>query len=236
MKIIKSINYKYPRIFENRFSFHFKKWLENGFIDESYKYFTCPIAIKEWTDHYYEYFKMMRKEESKICIIKKGPSSLDALDYYTGYFYEKINGLLRYSSFENMKDSIMEKINLIELEINKFSLKENIIVVRRISNPFFRNYLSKNKTIKRGDILLDEGFLSTSLNLNYRLDENSEYKSLNDETLLIIKIPKGVNAIFLEALKTREEFELLLQRQSKMIVEDKIRILNNNIILTKVLV
>jgi len=75
------------------------------------------------------------------------------------------------------------------------------------------------------------------LNINYRLDSESDFKPLKNETLLLIKIPKNFNAIYVENSipkeRRRSEFEVILNRDYLMKIESTKSIFNNNIIVIK---
>ena len=96
----------------------------------------------------------------------------------------------------------------------------------------------KVKSKKVGDVLVDKAFLSTSLNINYRLNYQSEEEKLNNEALCIIKVPKGTNGVYIQnALegKRKDEYEILFNRETQLEIEYKKRIFNNYLLVLKMI-
>jgi hypothetical protein len=156
-------------------------------------------------------------------------------EWYSGFTYLNINPYLRGFPVKCDATYATDRIKVMEEEINQFRLKENVIAIRRISNNFLNDYLLNNKKLKKGTVLNDKAFLSTSLDLSFRKNPDGDNPSLDNQTLIILKVDKNTNAIYLEHISKREEFELLLPNNLDIIVEKKVRILNNRILLAKVI-
>ncbi|MGJ1412743.1 ADP-ribosyltransferase [Sphingobacterium thalpophilum] len=117
---------------------------------------------------------------------------------------------------------------VISKEINKNTIEDNIVVLRLIHTRF----LSKN--IKKGMILKDKAFLSTTLNLNHRKNSEGEDLRITNVGLIFIKIPKGAKALYLEGISKKEEFEILLPQNTELLVEAAHKIFSNSVLFTKV--
>ncbi len=236
MNLLESISTKIPYFFETFCSLYLKKKISSDFMPNGYIYFEDESSIKYWGLIYSEYFKEKRKEY--FALYSNDNSELlpyAVYQWYSGYYYININSYLRGSKRFSYPQHIIKRIDVLKKEISRFGLNENIVVVRRISNDFLKDYLLKGRKLKKGLILIDEAFQSTSLDLFYRKNSESDYEPLNDEVLMIIKIPKGVNAIYLEQVSKREEYELLLQSNLSMVVEKKIQFLNNKLLFVRIM-
>lgn len=235
MSLYSIVNREFPQIFEFVFSKFLNAQIKNDFTPNKYRFFEDVEAIKNWGSTYADYFDL-KKEES----FKSNPNEHNLLPYtvfkwYSGYTYLNINQYLRGFYVKCDASYATDRIKVMEEEINQFRLEENIIVIRKISNDFLNDYLLKNKKIKKGTVLNDKAFLSTSLDLSYRKTLDGDYKPLNNETIIILKVAKNINAIYLEHVSKREEYELLLPNNLDIMIEKKVRILNNRILLAKVI-
>jgi len=237
MNLLESISTKPPYFFEKLCALHLKKKIDNdNFTPNGYTYFKNESEIKHWGQAYSEYFKEKKEEYSaSFCDINSELTPYAVYEWYSGYYYLKINSHLRGSKRNSYPQHIIKRIKVLKNEISRFDLKENLVVVRRISNDFLKDYLLKGKRLKKGLVFSDEAFISTSLDLSYRKNNESDYEPVNNEILMIIKIPKGVNAIYLEQISKREEYELLLESNLSMLVEKKIQFLNNKLLFTKII-
>lgn len=224
------INSKFPQIFEKFVQFILQQQIAKDFKPNNYTYFLSPNLINNWGSTHSEYLELKQKEYNN--------PTVEHLRYYAGWFYYSINLFLRtgkdkFNQTEGL-EYIIRRVNGINDEIHKFSLDENIVVVRRISNAFLRNYLLNGKRLKKGITISDKAFLSTSIDLSYRKNLNSDYEPLNNDTLIFIKVPKGCNALYIESVSQREEYELLLPSGLMLIIEKKYKLLNNYIIFSKI--
>lgn len=235
MSLYEIVNLKFPQIFESVFSKFLNNQIKNDFIPNKYRFFEDVEAIKNWGGTYADYFDL-KKEES----YKYHPNRHDLLPYavfagYSGFTFDKVNPYLR-GFYAKCDDSYAtDRIKVMEEEINQFKLEENVIAIRRVSNDFLDNYLLKNKKLKKGTILNDKAFLSTSLDLSYRKNQDGKYTPLNNDTLIILKVAKNTNAIYLEYVSKKREYELLLPNNLDIMIEKKVRIFNNRILLAKVI-
>lgn len=111
--------------------------------------------------------------------------------------------------------------------INKFKTKFNVIGIRRLPRFVFDK-------LKKGSIYKEKGFLGCSQKLDYRYKKEGGTHDLKNEALLILKIPRGTNAFYVESISQRKEFELIIQKGISIKIEKNIRIFNNRIIIGKI--
>ena len=217
--------------FELFFNYKLRKFIHNDFLINKYKYFMDVHEINEWGKSYNEYYQsILNCIHQNSNLFKEQQEEIDALEYYSGYYSIRVNNHLRKLKEDSFLDNF---INKLDNHLNKFILKENIVVIRKISNEFIDNKYQTNFSF------IDSAFLSTSLNLMYRLDENSTKKLLKNESLIILKIPKGAKGSYIEKAvpyqKQRKEYEFLISRNQKIIIEYNSRILSNRLIKAKLI-
>lgn len=217
--------------FELFFNFKLKKFIKDDFLVNKYKYFIDIQEINEWGKNYNEYYQsILNFSNHSLNLIKEQQEEINVLEYYSGYYSIRVNDHLRKVKEDSSLDIF---INKLDNHLNKFILKENIVVIRKISNKFIDNKYQTNFSF------IDSAFLSTSLNLMYRLDENSTKKLLKNESLIILKIPKGTKGSYIEKAvpyqKQRKEYEFLISRNQKIFIEYNSRILSNRLIKAKLI-
>lgn len=229
----KIINSNYPKIFEFFVNYLIDRQIKNDYIPNNYKFFKSYEEILQWGDNYYEYFETLEQEYNKSFFSNRELLPFSVFSWYTGYFFEKINGYLRGQIRYDNSLFITGRIKIIKRELDNFKLKENIVVVRRVSNIFLNNYILDKKKLKIGAKMKDGAFLSTSIDLSYRKDKEGTYKPLNNETLIFIKVSRLTKAIYLEPISKRQEFELMLSNDIEIVIENFFKILTNKIIFAK---
>ena len=228
--MIKIINEHFPGIFEFYFNRFINKQIINDFIPNGYLYFKDVNEIDIWGNDYIDYFNV-KADEYYVCFPnKKEHLPYGVFERYVGYDSTKINNFLRSNLKSSENESILNQIEVLKHEMKNLKLRDNIVTIRKLKNIHIYT-----KDIQTGNIISDKGFLSTSLDLNYRLSYDGEHLPIDDETIMIIKIPSGQSAIYLEPISKRQEFELLLPNNVELFVEKKIKVLNNYILLVKVL-
>lgn len=222
------------QISENKINNYLKQLIEEDFAPHDYTFFTTPEEIKHWGKEYVDYFNEKEKEYNESIFHMSSLSreisyAHPVFSWYCGWHYIHINKFLRgFSSDEENK-----RIEIITNEINKFVLKQDIVCVRRVSNTFFKNYLLKNKKPKTRVVFSDDAFVSTSLDLFYRKDNESNHRPLKNETLLVLKLKKGINAMYLEPISKREEYELLLKNEIEFVIEKTKTIFGNRVVVAR---
>ncbi|MFK7100960.1 ADP-ribosyltransferase [Flavobacterium oreochromis] len=212
-------------IFEFKVDKEINKLINFDFKPNNYKYFECIEKIEKWENNHSSYFQNLQKLIRNCTATKKQIFEIETFELYCGYYSKNINNHLRGITINEYYNSIILQL---DDYISKFSSNENLIAVRRVPNKYIGKNFSKNKIFK------ENGFLSTSLNLNFRLDYDSIYKPLVNESLLIIKIPKGTKGVYLENIvppkKQKKEYEFLIARNQTFKVIFNRRILNNRLL------
>lgn len=203
--------------------------IKKDFNPNGYKYFRTYNGIKNWGKENSQYFKKIRELQSDLLATEKQIDEIQLFDYYAGYGSGKINKFLRGNPQFLINEEYFKKKSIsLENYINKFHLTENLVSVRLMPSEFI------DKNYKKGNAFIEKGFLSTSLNLGYRLDYQSSKVKLKSTAFLIIKIPKGTRAVYTEEVqaenKQRKEYELIIQRNQKITVEYHKKIFTNRII------
>lgn len=147
-------------------------------------------------------------KDSKKWSSKIGKKSVQAVGYYTGDGYEKINGYLRNGKGQK---KVVKKAQLVQKGISKFKLRYNTTVYRGISNKGLKLSLN-NRGLSVGSIYQDKAFSSTSLSKQVALGFSSQ-------CLLRINIPAGFHGAYIDPIsKNKGEKEYLLKEGQKLIV------------------
>lgn len=143
----------------------------------------------------------------------------EAIEEYTGDLYSVVNDKLR-GFYDTDDKMIQDAINQLGNSIHNFELKNNIQVYRGIDANALDGFMRENKINNYNDaigkIYNDKGFMSTTpiKNLEYFKEKDVQF---------VINIPKGkgrgayINDL---SLKKDEEYEFLLQKDSKLKITD----------------
>lgn len=216
--------------------YYFRKETSQIKKEGRFKMFNNPTLMDKWGEADSKYFEKSRNIASMGYIYneseeeKRRKKEIKHINLYCGYSDTAINNWLRDNSAFCFDKSIKDSLDNI---INSSIIKDDIIVVRRIYQAL------KVKDKRVGDVLVDKAFLSTSLNINYRLNYQSEEEKFNNEALCIIKVPKGTNGVYiqnaLEKGKRRDEYEILFNRETQLEIEYKKRIFNNYLLVLKMI-
>lgn len=213
---------------EKRISYLLEKKIRTDYQPNKYKHFNNFSDIKSWSRVFDAYFEEISKEHyNNLISAKKIGTSQDALQFYAGYVAESINNHLRRCEIVDPEFVFNKEIEILSREINKNSIEENIVVLRFIRIRFL------NKSLKKGMILKDKAFLSTTLNLNHRKNTEGNDLDLTKIGLIFIKVPKGTKALYLETVSKKEEFELLLPQNTELLIESIYKISSNQVLFTK---
>lgn len=219
------------------FELYFRKIICKIKKEGVYKVFESPAKMNEWGKSHSDYFKESRKIKSRGWIAneddKNRINELENINFYCGYVSEYVNDCLRKNRLIDIP--IYKNIPFyLKSLINKFEIEDDIIVIRRIPS-----LVLKKENYKEGNLYKDKAFLSTSLNINYRLNYQSEERKLNKDVLCIIKVPKGTKGVYIhKALEDeggRNEYEVLFNTETLFIVEKRRKIFNNYILNLKII-
>lgn len=136
---------------------------------------------------------------------------------YLGNQSKHINGYLRGSNNEHFW---LNDIQILDQLLDQFKLRDNVLVIRRIPLKYFDLYRKKGTVVEKG-------YISTSLNLNYNFDYNGNEYPIDNEVLLYIIVPKGTVASYVDYAvpenQRRGEYELLIKKNSTIRILKKIR-------------
>lgn len=218
-------------IFEYFFSKYSNKYLKKN----ECKCFKNIQDIIIWSSEFNSHFENIRDLKNSCTATEQQLKQLQVLDYYSGNSAHGINNYLRNrDAFFWNKEFLNQAVTNLDAEIQKFKTKDNIIVLRRMPSIY------TDKNYKKGNIITEKGFLSTSLNLFQRLNyERGDKQRLKNESLLLINIPKNHNGIFIEKVqpteRQREEYEFLLPRNTKLKIISNKKILSNRILILEVI-
>lgn len=214
------------------FEFLFKEILESkiksDFKPNNYIYFKSTNEINHWGKEFNDYFKL-KTQIGNLKLTKEDKFEIETFKYYAGNISIQMNEILRSSKNIQKSEFIEKKIKVLSQGISKFELKDNVIVIRRFLKAKF------NHKLKKGDTYIEKGFLSTSLNLSYRLDNKSEFRPIHNEVLMLLKVPQKTNACYIEQISKRQEYELLIQKGRRIKIEKNIKILSNRVVIGKIL-
>lgn len=216
------------KIFEWTLKKLIEREIKKDYRLNNYKYFHSVFEINQWS------------EKNDICLENLSKrtnnclnSSLElhsTIELYSGRYHEFVNDFLRDKThFDEVPKFINETIYNLDYILKNSKTSENLIVVRRFDVFFF------NDKLKRNEIFIDKGYLSSSLNLLYRLDIEGNYREIKNEVFLILKVPLGVNAIYIERTSRRSEYELLINRNQKIKVLRNIKVFNNRIVFAEII-
>lgn len=186
--------------------------VENG--KKHFKKFRNSIEANEWaTINFKEWLSSLSDAE------------LEALKYYTGNDYWKINKYLRYGVDTGVDTEIIENIRS---ALSKAVVPEDITVYRGTDLNAIQRYLQYdeigniNYNAMKGTVIMDEGFMSTSI------IKDSAFK---DVVSWEIEVPAGTHAGYLENItQVSGEYEVLFNSGQKLLITD-VLVEENNITL-----
>jgi hypothetical protein len=185
---------------------YFSEWLKDfqveGKFRRIYKLGDIEyLTIKEEKGQ--EYAEQIKRE----CLV------YEAFSYYCGGNYGlAINELCRYghSNYQFKKEILESLIQVIDNEINKYEIRENIIAYRTFC---YKDFLRAQKTnrINIDDIITDQGFMGVGL-VKEKLLEEHDY-----DTVMKVYIPVGSQAIYIDLISNRlNEQELLFKKGTRL--------------------
>jgi hypothetical protein len=216
-------------IFEYVYSQILKKQIEEVFIPENYTFFLKKQDIKNWGKQHSDHFEKRLEKQQIFPFYENKDRELDEISYYTrGYSHIKLNNYLRGQPVFTNENYMQKKIELIESCLSKFYINENIVAIRRIEAKYTRKY-------KKGNKIKFPEFLSTTINLSNRKRNESKNELFNKEALILLKIPSGSNCAYVETVSQLEEYELLFQRGTTILIERNITVFQNRIIIGSIL-
>ena len=183
-------------------------------------------------------YRKLDHATSRLELQKASEESLRALDrervdaintYTTGGYYQRINYLARHgaasaTSEYGAKDvEEAERITkILASTLDSSKVPMDVVAYRgmRLDGDKQERYVKRYGSLGVGDVVIDKGFLSTSVNARVGL-EFSEYDT-EPGAVLEIRVPKGAKGLYISSLsEIPEEGELLLQRGTKLRLVEK---------------
>lgn len=193
----------------------------------NYDLFTDISNIKKIDFPENLYFDSVNKKRNKLQSTNEEDLILRAFDFYQGYVGSRMNNFLRGHETYSDESILIQQINYISSVINNFPLQTNLVVSRIMDSTSFEILFKNFK-------MVENGFLSTSLNIKNNKNLKSESVGVRNKVVLFLKIPKNTKAIYLENSlpenRRRSEFELLIQRGSHIKIDKKFKIFSYQIV------
>lgn len=152
---------------------------------------------KNWSD---EYKRVMQMSTSAMkCSMCDMP-----IECYCGYSYQQINEFLRYEK-DNSNHTYRELADILSVVLcSAPRIPNNLVLYRMVNDEFINMLIKKNK---EAIPIQEKGFMSTSL-LKSIANETEPYASHNN--LMRIFVPKGTIGVYVNAVTSRSEEEMLL--------------------------
>lgn len=94
-------------------------------------------------------------------------------------------------------------------EIVRHLSPDNIVVYRYIPQHLIKRMLEwgNSKSLKRGSVLVDKGFFSTTLSTD--AVSNRDYANVRERPLFTIYVPKGTPCVYVDLISDMHEQEML---------------------------
>lgn len=174
-----------------------------------YKEFHTTEEANAWVENYKSCFPS-DNDDDKIF--------LQAIDYYTGSLKPIYNNYLRNNKLMEKDNYFYPYFTRIIEKLPTYEIPDNIIVYRYIDKRLLKE-ICEPYPPKRGSIMQDKGFMSTSLvresTCQIRIDRNSHI-------LLVISIPKGTKGTYVDLLHdSLPEYEIILAPNTKLRIDSK---------------
>lgn len=195
-------------------------YLNKIFTDKEKKLSKKPKEFT-WADDAYEYFGLDSYDRTKGKSFVVWSDTLDedekdAIEQYTNFNYKVVNNYLRGKGELDDWDTIKAQkiIKPLEKAIDRFELKDDIIVHRKMSANVINMF-------KVGDIWQDDAFVSTTpIKGSFIPLGDDDTQSLKVIDMVIhVKAGKGVGAWVAPISEFRDENEFLLNRGTRFRVK-----------------
>lgn len=174
---------------------------------EEYREFQNANEAQEWGMTLYrnwaeQYMKVMKMAGS---MVKSGLYSAP-LECYCGYLYRQINKFLRYDR-DDQNHTYRELSHILSIVLcSAPRIPCNLVLYRMVNDEFINMLVAENKSDMPTPIQ-ERGFMSTSLLKNI-INVDEPYAA--EKNLLKIYIPKDTIGVYVNAVTTRNEEEMLL--------------------------
>ncbi|MBE6087089.1 MAG: hypothetical protein E7206_03340 [Clostridium beijerinckii] len=190
-------------------------------LNHLFKEFTTEEDAKKWAkENYGQWLNDIQITEYTY----ESKNLNDLLYGYTGDMYLIYNRMLRgtekYDSEDEETEEFNQRINIINNEISKFNLKENVVVWRYTYKELLKLLFEKQK-IKVGHTFTDKAFIDTTLvpDLLRAFAYTHRYNCL-----LKLYLPKGTKGVYVEFYHENDylnECEFLLPLNTTFVLKRK---------------
>lgn len=154
---------------------------------------------KHWADKYKQVMQMSN-------MVIKGCLYKNPLECYCGYSYRQINEFLRYDK-DNKSHTYRELADILSMVLcSAPSVPQDLVLYRMVNDEFVNRLIENNKNTPPAPIQ-EKGFMSTSL-LKSVTNQNEPYAK--EKNLLKIFVPKNTIGVYVNAVTSRSEEEMLL--------------------------
>lgn len=184
-------------------------------MNKQYKQFYFHNEADLWVEKYKSRFPS-DSDNDKIF--------LKALDYYTASANPLFNNHLRYHRPLEKDDHIYPYVTQMINKLPSYQIPDNIIVYRYISKGLLKE-MCPSYPPKRGTILTDKGFMSTTL-IRESIN-NHRHSDRLLKILLEISVPIGTKGTYVGHLKNMlSEYEVILVPNTQLHIDYKIPFCN----------
>lgn len=180
-----------------------------------YKQFNTSVEANTWANHFKSYFPSDNDDDKKF---------LTAIDFYSASANPIFNNHLRYNKPLETDDFLYPYVQKMKAKLPNYYIPDNIIVYRYICKGLLKAMCSSYPP-KRGMLLHDKGFMSTTL----IRESVNDYRSVcHQNILLVISVPSGTKGTYIGLLKNSlKEYEVILAPNTKLRIDNKIPLFNN---------
>lgn len=184
-------------------------------MQNQYTKFTSSDEVDLWYEKYKSYFPSDNDNDKDF---------LKAINYYTGSANVLVNRALRYD-MSILESNIVQPIfqKMID-KLPTYYIPDNIVVYRYISKGLLKT-MCTTYAPKRGMIIQDKGFMSTTL---IRESVNLYRSGRKQNILLVISVPSGTKGTYVGHLKdVLTEYEVILAPNTQLHIEYKFPFCNH---------
>lgn len=178
-----------------------------------YTKFISPNDVDLWYEKYKSSFPSDNKTDNEF---------LEALDLYTASVNHILNGYLRYDI--ELDDFYQQLLIQMVKKLPTYQIPDNIVVYRYISKGLLKE-MCPSYPPKRGMLLTDKGFMSTTLirkSINNHRQADTSLK-----ILLEISVSAGTKGTYVGHLKNMlPEYEVILAPNTKLRIDYKFPFVN----------
>lgn len=174
---------------------------------ESYREFTTLQECRDWGLHHYEQWaKQYKRQMASAKGVVKTSLCTAPIECYCGYSYRQINQYLR-TSIDGETNLYRELADILSLILcNAPRIPCDLVLYRMVSDDFIHMLVEGNKQ-SRPTPAQEKGFMSTSL-LKSIANQPEPYGA--ERNLLKIYVPKDTIGVYVNAVTSRSEEEMLL--------------------------